>query len=132
MPEFRRGRWLSLTPEPERELPRLVATLRYGRPPPPEIVIAEETRVNRLVLRRGERAWLRYLHGVVELLDANSPADPAVVSARGRAIEVLANHHNLLLGLPGRAARRTAEDRGRLNALAAKRAQNIPAKGGNR
>jgi hypothetical protein len=120
MPEFRRGSWLSLTPEPERELPRLVATLRYGRRPPPEVVAAEETRVNRLVLRGGGAAWLPYLHRVVELLDTDSPADPAVASARARAIEVLANHHNLLLGLPGRAARRTAEDRVRLEALAAR------------
>jgi hypothetical protein len=118
MPEFRRGSWLSLTPEPERELPTLVATLKCGRQPPLDAIAAEETRVNRLVLHGGEAAWLRYLHRVVELLDSDSPADPAVANARARAIEVLANHHNLLLGLPGRAARRTAEDRARLEALA--------------
>jgi hypothetical protein len=124
MPQWGRRSWLSLTPEPERELPRLVATIRSGRRPPPEVVAAEEIRVSRLVLRRGEAAWLRYLHRVVELLDSDLSADPAVAGARARAIEVLANHHNLLLGLPGRAARRTAEDRVRLEALAARAAEH--------
>jgi hypothetical protein len=123
LPEPRRGAWLSLTPEPERELPRLVATLRCGRRPSPELVAAEEIAVNRLVLRGSQAAWLRYMHRVVELLDRDTTANPAVATARKRAIEVLANHHNLLLGLPGRAARRTAEDRARLDVLAAPRAQ---------
>ncbi len=116
----KRGSWLSLTPEPERELPRLVATLAQGSPPPTAAVASEEARVSRLVLRGSELAWLRYLHRVIDLLDASwHSEDPAVASARARTIKVLVNHHNLLLGLPGRAARRTAEDRARLEALAA-------------
>jgi hypothetical protein len=126
LPASNRGAWLSLTPEPERELPRLVATLRWGHRPPPDVVTAEETRVNRLVLHGSKATWLRYLHRAVELLDTEPPADPTIASARARAIEVLANHHNLLLGLPGHAARRTAGDRARLEALAARRARSIP------
>jgi hypothetical protein len=127
LPEPRRGAWLSLTPEPERELPRLVATLRCGHRPPPELIAAEEIALNRLVLRGSQAAWLRYLHRVVELLDRDATTDPAVTAARERAIAVLANHHNLLLGLPGRAALRTAEDRARLDVLAAQRAQTTTA-----
>jgi hypothetical protein len=120
----RRGTWLSLTPEPERELPRLVATLRYGRRPPPDVVAAEEARMSRLVLHGSEAAWRRYLHRAVALLDTEPPPDPTIASARARAIAVLANHHNLLVGLPGRAARRTAADRARLDALAGLQAQS--------
>jgi hypothetical protein len=123
----RRGTWLSLTPEPERELPRLIATLRYGRRPPSDLVAAEEARMSRLVLHGSEAAWLRYLHRAVALLEAEPPPDATIASARARAIAVLANHHNLLLGLPGRAARQTAADRARLEALAARRAQSTPA-----
>jgi hypothetical protein len=118
----KRGSWLSLTPEPERELPRLIATLAQGYPPPEEAVVAEEVRVRRLVLRGGELAWFRYLHHVIDLLEAPADIDdPEVASARARTIKVLVNHHNLVLGLPGRAAQRTAEDRARLEALAAGR-----------
>ncbi|MDQ6817599.1 MAG: hypothetical protein M3018_09390, partial [Actinomycetota bacterium] len=77
--------WLSLTPEPERELPRLVATLRHGGPPSPELVGTEEARLDRLVLHGSEGAWLRYLHGVVELVDSDSLVEsPEVASARAR------------------------------------------------
>jgi hypothetical protein len=118
----KRGSWLSLTPEPERELPRLLATLAHGSAPPPEAIAAEEERVRRLVLRGSELAWLRYLHHVIDLLDAPARTDdPGIASARARTIKVLVNHHNLLLGLPGRAAQRTAEDRARLEGLAAGR-----------
>jgi hypothetical protein len=114
----KRGAWLSLTPEPERELPEAVATLVHGGRPSPAAVASEQARIERLVLRGSERAWLRYLHGVVELIDGRSAADDGTVStARRRATQVIANHHNLLLGLPGRAAERTSQDRARLAAL---------------
>ena len=113
-----RGAWLSLTPEPERELPSLVATLRCGRRPPPAALAAEEMRASRLVLRGSRAAWLRYLHDAIELLGDEPPSEPTLAAARARAIQVLANHHNLLLGLPGSAARRTAGDRARLEVLA--------------
>lgn len=123
----KRGSWLSLTPEPERELPRLVATLTYGCAPSPEAVVAEEAEVRRLVLRGSEQAWLRYLRRAIDLIEAHSGAgDPAVADARAVAIKVVSNHHNLLLGLPGSAARRTAGDRARLEELVAGRHHTHP------
>lgn len=114
----KRVSWLSVTPEPERELPAAVAALRHGRCPGPEAVAAERTRIEQLVLRGSQRGWLAYLHDVVGLIERPDRGDAHVARARARAIAVLANHHNLLLGLPGRAAERTARDRARLSKLA--------------
>jgi hypothetical protein len=114
----KRASWLSVTPEPERELPEAVAVLRNGRCPPAEAITAERERIERLVLRGSQREWLAYLHEVVELLERPVNGDAQVARARARATIVLANHHNLLLGLPGRAAERTASDRARLSKLA--------------
>ena len=112
-----RKRWLSLTPEPERELPRVVATLRHHRAAP-GAVAGERARIERLILRGSEDRWLAYLHEVVELIDREQGAsEPEVVRARERAIAVLSNHHNLLLGVSPRGAQRTAEERERLSAL---------------
>lgn len=114
----KRASWLSVTPEPERELPQAVATLALGRPAPPEAVEAERARIERLVLRGRQRAWLAYLHGVVDLIEARSAEpDPATAEARARAASVIANHHNLLLGLPGRGAELSQADRIRLGQL---------------
>jgi hypothetical protein len=113
---IKRRAWLSITPEPERELPGAVATLRCGACAPSEAVASERQRIERLVLRGSQARWLRYLHAVVELIDARAGSDdPDVVAARERATAVLANHHNLLLALPGAGASRTAADRERLN-----------------
>ena len=112
--------WLSVTPEPERELPAAVATLRRGRWASDSEVAEEAARVERLVLRGNERHWNRYLHEAVELIDARTgDRDPEVARAREIAIAVIANHHNLLLALPGRGARRTETDRRRLMQLLA-------------
>ena len=115
----KRVSWLSITPEPERELPEAVATLSCGGVPPADAVSRERERVERLVLRGTTRQWLAYLHEVVELIDRSSVAkdqNEAVVRARSRATAVISNHHNLLLALPGRAAAWTAADRVRLAA----------------
>ncbi len=112
--------WLSVTPEPERELPAAVATLRCGARATDGAVAEETAEIERLILRGSERRWDRYLHGVVELIDARAgDRDPAVAEAREVAIAVIANHHNLLLALPGRGARRTDTDRRRLSELIA-------------
>ncbi|MBV8941899.1 MAG: hypothetical protein JO240_09220, partial [Solirubrobacterales bacterium] len=97
--------WLSITPEPERDLPRAVATLACGAAPPAAAVAAETERVEGLILRGSERAWLAYLHAVVKLIDrrARDP-DGDVQRARACATAVISNHHNLLLGLRGRGA----------------------------
>ncbi|MGN6170485.1 MAG: hypothetical protein ACTHQQ_20285 [Solirubrobacteraceae bacterium] len=114
----RAATWLSITPEPERELPAAVATLNQGGPPPPAEVAAENERIERLILRGSERAWLRYLHGVVELIDTRADdVDGDVQRARARAAAVISNHHNLLLGLQGRGAELTTSDRVHLTRL---------------
>jgi|SRR5665213_3183497 len=111
----KRATWLSITPEPERELPAAVATLAAGRRAEAAAVAAERARIERIVMRRGQRRWLRYLHDVVELIERRTQSvDPEVRRAGDRARRVIANHHNLLLGLPGRGARLTAGDRARL------------------
>jgi hypothetical protein len=118
----KRAPWLSVTPEPERELPAAVATLVCGHRPTEEAVAEEAARIEGLVLRGVERRWDAYLHRVVELIDRRAgDADPDVALAREVAIAVISNHHNLLLALPGRGARRTEADRRRLSELLATR-----------
>jgi hypothetical protein len=96
------ARWLSLTPEPESELPVLVATLRDGRAES-GAVRREEARIERLILRGSERQWLRYLQSVVDLIGCRADSsDREVADAVRRARQVVANHHGLLLGVsPG-------------------------------
>lgn len=114
----KRASWLSITPEPERELPEAVATLSAGHRAGPAAVAAEEARIERLILHGSQRRWLAYLHDVVDLVTAaNGNDDPDVAAARERATKVISNHHNLLLGLPGAGARLTATDSSRLRAL---------------
>jgi len=116
----KRAPWLSVTPEPERELPAAVATLSSGHRATDREIADEAARIEQLVLRGSERRWDTYLHHVVSLIDQRAgDADPDVVQAREVAIAVIANHHNLLLALPGRGARRTETDRRRLSELLA-------------
>jgi len=109
--------WLSVTPEPERELPEALATLRYeADPPPPEGVDEERERIEKLILHGSQRDWLAYLTRALDETERTRPSNnPGVVRARAIVREVIANHHNLLLGLPGRGADRTADERRRLN-----------------
>ena len=117
----KRASWLSITPEPERELPDAVATLAAGHLAGPGAVAAEQARIERLILHGSRRRWLAYLHDVVDLIAAgNGSDDPDVAAARERATKVIANHHNLLLGLPDYGPthpRLTATDSRRLRAL---------------
>jgi hypothetical protein len=107
--------WLSITPEPERELPHAVAVLASEEPPSEEAVAEEEARIEHLVLHGSQRDWLHYLHGVVELIEARADDEhPDVQRARALATAVISNHHNLLLALPGRGAEISAADRTRL------------------
>src|ERR1700722_3749909 len=102
----KRSVWLSITPEPEAELPAAVATLRSGAPASEPQVAAEAGRIARLITGSGQRSWLRYLHGVLTLVESRATnPDPAVHRAVVRAVAVLSNHHNLLLALPGPGAR---------------------------
>jgi hypothetical protein len=83
-----RHAWLSITPEPERELPDAVAALR-GSP-----VVAERERMERLVLRGSRRAWTTYLSEALQLARDAPPSD-----ARDLVLDVIKNHDNLKLGL---------------------------------
>ncbi len=108
----KRATWLSVTPEPERELPEAVATLTEGHKPGGDIVEREREKIERLVLYGSQRQWLAYLHGVVGLIASRDDStDPDVEQALQRATAVIYNHHNLLLALPGPGATITAGDR---------------------
>ena len=82
--------WLSITPEPERELPAAIAELRGTS------ADKERRRVEALVTRASKRAWSAYLGEVSELARAAPPSE-----ARDIVLEVIENHDNLKLGLPG-------------------------------
>lgn len=103
MAVFARDSWLSLTPEPERELPEAMATLRARGEPSGAQVAAERARAERLVVRGTRRGWMRWL-GEAEGLAAHSESERAepVAAARETVLGVVANHHALALGLPGR------------------------------
>ena len=86
----KRASWLSVTPEPERELPEAVATLAAGRRADDREVARERERIERLVLRGSQRRWLDYLHHVVALIEARGGLDdPDVARARSRAAGVI-------------------------------------------
>ena len=92
-----RHRWLSITPEPELELPQALATLRAGGPPSAEQVELERARAERLVLRGSRRAWRRYLAEALVL--AGSSSDPPMAEARSVVEDVIRNPNNLELAI---------------------------------
>ena len=109
--------WLSLTPEPERELPAAIAVLRRatggecagtgavaGRPAD---VAREAERAEALVLRGSEPSYLAWLREAAELAAAGARSpDPEVARAAGVVRDVVRNQAGLLLGLPGGGRRR--------------------------
>jgi hypothetical protein len=96
-PHGARHAWLSITPEPELELPEALATLRAGGAPSAEQVALERARAERLVLRGKRRAWRRYLAEALAV--AGSSEDPSVAEARAVVEDVVHNHNNLELAL---------------------------------
>ena len=89
--------WLSLTPEPERELPARVAVLR-GAPD----ARSETARLEALILRGTQRRWLDYLVEVGDLAAAARTSTDAARRAAARdAAETVLDHHRMLIGLPG-------------------------------
>ena len=97
--------WLSLTPEPERELPAAIAVLRAGGAVPD--VEREIARVEALVLRGSEPSYLAWLREAAELAAAGARSpDPEVAQAADVVREVVENQAGLLLGLPGGGRRR--------------------------
>jgi hypothetical protein len=91
-----RHRWLSITPEPELELPEALATLRAGGPPSAALVELERTRAEQLVMRGTRRAWRRYLADALALA---ASSDPTVADARAVVEDVVHNHNQLELAL---------------------------------
>jgi hypothetical protein len=96
-----RHEWLSITPEPEFELPEALATLRAGGPPSAAQVEAERARAERLVLRGTRGAWRRYLREAIAVARAadRPDADPALAEARAVVEDVVHNHNQLELAL---------------------------------
>jgi hypothetical protein len=84
-----RHAWLSITPEPERELPDAVAELRGDAS-----IEAERARVERLVTHGSRRAWTAYLAEAAVLAESAPPS-----AARTIVLQVIENHDNLKLGL---------------------------------
>ena len=99
-PPRTRNAWLSITPEPERELPAAVATLRAGRAPDGAAIAAEQEHVERLITRGSRRAWTAYIAEAAALARAAN-ADDELAEARELVLDVVQNHDNLRLGLPG-------------------------------
>ena len=105
-----REAWLSLTPEPERDLPAAIATLRAGGTPTAEQIEAEREHAERLVLRGSRKRWLAWLNEGLELADghhgtssASRPGVPSQVrAARRLVLDVIENHNELEKGLPDR------------------------------
>jgi hypothetical protein len=97
-----RDAWLSITPEPERDLPVAIATLRAGREPSPERVAGERAEAERLVLHGNRRSWAAWLREAAELANSREDGDPLVARARELVLDVINNHDALELGLPGR------------------------------
>ena len=93
-----RHAWLSITPEPEFELPAALAALRAGGPPSAAQVELERVLAERLVMRGSRRAWRRYLAESLALAGAAS-GDPAVAEARAIVEDVVHNHNNLELAI---------------------------------
>jgi hypothetical protein len=104
--------WLSLTPEPEFELPAAIAMLRSHGEPMPDDLERERERAERLVVRGSRRRWERWLDEARAL--ARSQGDgPATEEARAAAMDVISNHDALKLGLAERAGRGGRGGRGR-------------------
>jgi hypothetical protein len=100
--------WLSLTPEPERELPAAIAVLRAGGAHAPAGEVDREiARAEALVLRGSEPSYLAWLREAADLAERRETSDdPAVVHAAAVVREVVRNQAGLLLGLPGGGRRR--------------------------
>jgi hypothetical protein len=96
-----RHAWLSITPEPERELPAAVAMLRAGGTPSGAAVEAERVRAERLVTHGTRRDWSVYLQEAGALA-REAPVKAELEASRALVLDVIHNHDQLKLGLPGR------------------------------
>ncbi len=110
--------WLSLTPEPERELPTAIAALRAGGAPADDDVRRERRRAQEVVLRGSERSYLDWLADAAGLAARVPARDPQVGAAADTVRDVVTNQAGLLLGLPDRRARRERASRALARAVA--------------
>jgi hypothetical protein len=95
--------WLSLTPEPEIELPTAVATLRHGSAAPAGRVAEERKRFERLVVGARRREYRRWLDEARQLAIAGDESDdPDLRSAAHLTLAVIDNHEALRSGLERR------------------------------
>ena len=101
----RNEEWLSITPEPEGELPAAVAALRAGGRPDPERVQAERDHAELLITRARRRAYERWLADIRGLAAEPRSNDPQLREAARVATDVLDNHDALALGLTARGGR---------------------------
>lgn len=109
--------WLGLVAEAERELPALVVRLRGVTGDADGGVAAERRRIERLVLRGTQRAWLGYLSEVTELVRATSRHPEARIRAAAlEAGAIVLEHHHMLIGLPGPGYAAAADQRAALTA----------------
>ncbi len=97
-----RGQWLSITPEPEGELPAALAALRAGGEADAAAIAAERERAERVITRSGRRAYERWLAEARSLAAAAESGDADALAAREAALEVLENHDALALGITAR------------------------------
>ena len=74
--------------------------LRAGGVPTDSEVELERRRVEGLITRASRRAWTRYIAAAAELARA-ADGDGEVADARALVLDVIDNHDNLRLGLPG-------------------------------
>jgi hypothetical protein len=96
-----RREWLSITPEPEGELPVAIATLRAGGQPDAAQIRAERERAERMITRARRRAYRRWLADARRLA-ADPPANERARDAARVTNEVLDNHDALALGITTR------------------------------
>jgi hypothetical protein len=99
---FRSETWLSITPEPEGELPPAIATLRAGGAPAPAEVAAERRRAQRLITGARRRGYRRWLGEARRLASAADRSDRRLCDAARITEDVLDNHEALALGLEAR------------------------------
>lgn len=100
-----RDSWLSITPEPEGELPEALAILRAGGMPDAAGVEAERRRAERLITRARRRAYQRWLADARELATGDRPSDPTTEAAARLTMDVLDNRDALELGITSRGGR---------------------------
>jgi len=97
--------WLSITPEPEGELPPAVAALRAGGVPDADKVQEERDYAELLITRARRHAYERWLADIRGMAAEPRSSDPHVQKAARVAAEVIENHDALALGLRRREGR---------------------------